>query len=120
MQDPEVMTRCFLFGCALVAFGSLYACAATGPPQTDMCRKQIKDYVAQQFDQTVTGIRLQYADPGGRISDTRASGTAVVFVEECDGYHAFELFATYTDCETRAYYGNPSNLIRYRVSAEGC
>ena len=114
------MNRPLTIAFAVVGFGALCACAAMGPPQYDVCRKQIRDYVAQRFDQTVTGIRLNYADGGGRISDARGSGTAVVSVEECDGYHAFELFGTYTDCEVRAFYGNPPNLIRYRISAEGC
>ena len=107
------MNRPLIMAFAVVGFGALCACAAMGPPQYDVCRKQIRDYVAQRFDQTVTGIRLNYAD-------ARGSGTAVVSVEECDGYHAFELFGTYTDCEVRAFYGNPPNLIRYRSSAEGC
>jgi hypothetical protein len=85
-----------------------------------MCRTQIRAYVAQKFDQKVTAIRLDYAEGAGRLDTSFALGTAVAFVEECDGYHWFDLFGTYDDCEVRAFYGNPPNLIRYRNSAEGC
>ena len=120
IRTPKVVNRFLLIAFAVVGFSALYACAAMGPPQYDVCRTQLRTYVAENFDHTVTGIQLQYAEAAGSRSSIRGSGRAVVFVEECEGYHAFELFATYTDCETRAFYGNPPNLIRYRISAEGC
>ena len=106
-------------GLAVAGVGVLYACAASGPGQRDMCRTQLREYVAQRFDHTVTGIRLTYAEPSRRLGGI-GMGNAVVSVEECDGYHWFDLFGTYNDCEVRTFFGNPPNLIRYRNSAEGC
>ena len=116
---PRLVSRLLLIGFVGAGVGVLYACAAAGPAQQDMCRTQLREYVAQRFDHTVTGIRLTYAEPSRRHGGI-GMGNAVVSVEECDGYHWFDLFGTYNDCEVRAFYGNPPNLIRYRNSAEGC
>lgn len=113
------VNRFLLIGFAVLGVGALYACVATGPGQRDMCRTQLREYVAQRFDHTVIGIRLTYAEPSRRLGGI-GMGNAVVSVEECDGYHWFDLFGTYNDCEVRTYFGNPPNLIRYRNSAEGC
>lgn len=119
MRDPTPVNGAVLVALAVVAFGALYACAA-GPTQGDVCRTQLKAYVAQRFDQKVTSIRLEYAEGTDPLDVSFVVGTAVVFVKECDGYHAFDLFGTYKDCEVRSFRGDPPNFIRYRGSARGC
>lgn len=130
--------RVFRDACALAVVAALSilleACPST-PPQrnevagegaengkTGVCRAQIEDYVSDNFQQTVSRIDFDY------VFDQRSSGqdgdgptsAAVVYTEECPGYHVFDVFGSDYECEASVHYGEVRNYVRYRVSELGC
>ena len=107
---------------SLLAPVLLSACAAThAEPRYGVCRQQIADYVTQRLGQTVTRIQVQsYAERTPPVSMFDA-GNALAFVEECDGFHSFEVRGTWDLCENIPHYGRSSgSYIRYEGPFEGC
>jgi hypothetical protein len=85
------------------------------------CRAQLEEYVENRFQQTVSHISFDF------VFDYKAAGggdgttsTALVYTEECLGYHVFDLFATDYDCDARAHLFTAPNYIFYRTSEFGC
>jgi len=105
--------------------GVLAAAGASGPAQAEprygVCRQQMVDYVTNVLGQTPTYIEVQsYAErmPALHMFD---AGSALVYVEECSGFHAFEVRGTEAFCEHLPHYGSSSGLrIRYEGAYEGC
>lgn len=99
---------------------ALTACVG-GEPRYGVCRQQISDYVEQGLGLTLTHIEVQsYAEstPPRSILET---GSALVYVEECRGFHAFEIRATEDLCEFIPHYGlSGGAYIRYEGAFEGC
>jgi hypothetical protein len=109
----------------ILAAHSLSATSAEQAPATnrkyETCRVQIEKYLEDHFQQTVSRIAFDF------VFDYRAAGggdgaksAAVVYTNECPGYHVFELFATDFDCDARAHAGKVPNYIYYRTSQDGC
>lgn len=97
---------------------------AEKPAETDggVCREQIERYVTEQLDQTVIEIDFNYVfgqRSAGGEGDGLASA-AVVYVQECPGFHVFDLFAADYDCESKFHHGTVPNYIRYRSANQGC
>ena len=113
----------------------LWGCTAGSPEQnesvresgnvdgkTGVCRVQIEEYVRDKFQQMVTKIDFDF------VFDQRSMGeggggptsAAVVYIEECPGYHVFDVFGSDYECEASVHYGKPRNYIRYRTSEGGC
>ena len=108
----------------LLAGVALAGCAVAEPgaePRFGVCRQQILDHVEQRLGQTVKRIQFQsYAErpPPVSLFDT---GNALVYVEECDGFHSFEVRGTEDLCEHIPHYGRSSgSYIRYEGAFEGC
>ena len=104
-------------------FLALSFCPATwavaAEPRYGICRPQIVTDVEKRFRQKVTEIELTYITDKNDRKGYRYS-TALVYTDACPGYHAYDIYATEYDCESRAHYGTPSNYVRYRVSSGGC
>ncbi len=92
-----------------------------GEPRYGVCRQQISDYVTSRLHQTPTRIEIRsYAERSPPIGMFDA-GDALVYVEECSGFHAFEVRGTWSLCEHIAHYGRSSgSYIRYEGAFEGC
>lgn len=94
---------------------------AQSEPRYGVCRQEIADYVEQQLGQTVKRIEVQsYAErmPPKSLFDL---GSALAYVQECSGFHGFEIRGTQSDCEHIAHYGTSSgSYIRYEGGFDGC
>ena len=94
---------------------------AQSEPRYGVCQQEIADYVKQRLGQTPKHIEIQsYAErtPPKTLFDV---GSALVYVEECSGFHGFEIRGTQSDCEDIAHYGTSSgSYIRYEGAFEGC
>ncbi len=112
------------FALILPALSQSATCGEPAPGASrkyETCRAQIEEYVENRFQQTVARIAFDF------VFDYRSAGggdgtksTAVVYTNECPGYHVFELFATDFDCDTLAHSGTVPNYIYYRTSQDGC
>jgi len=92
---------------------------ALAEPQYGICLTQVESDVEKRFRHKITNIEFTYVtSKGGRPGDNKS--TALVSTDDCPGYHFYDIYATEFDCTARAYYGTPPNLIRYRLSADGC
>jgi hypothetical protein len=117
------MVRGFL---SLVFVGStvLAACGPVGrfgEPRYGVCREQVVEYLAANFQQHVTAIDMTFSERRPvPITIPPSTGQAVVYVAECDGYHVFDVYGTDYDCQHRAHYGTPPTFVRYRTSVGGC
>ena len=92
---------------------------AAAAPDGGICRSQIEADVAKRFGQNITSIEFTYIQDKGGLGSDRKS-TALVYTDACPGYHAYDIFATEFDCNSRAQIGKAPNHIRYRVSGGGC
>lgn len=86
-------------------YGSCNGDRANPPaqPQLNVCEQQIHDYMANEFQTTVTGIRFIDA---GENSDTQAW----VSTPMCSGYYVFNMTTSVDNCNT-AHYGAIPNYI---------
>ncbi len=116
----EIMWLALLLGLFphIVAAGEQ---AATIDREVETCRVQLEEYVQTRFHQTVSRITFDfvfdYRSAGGGDGTT---STALVYPEECPGYHVFDLFATDFDCDARAHVLAAPNYVFYRTSELGC
>lgn len=103
-----------------ILMASVAACAQS-EPRYGVCRQQITDYVQQQLGQTPTRVEIQgYSERMPPISLFDA-GSALVYVKECSGFHAFEVRGTLSVCEHIPHYGTSSgSYVRYGGAFEGC
>ena len=109
--------RAILFSAAILL--AVMPGSALAEAQYGICRTQVEADVEKRFQQEIAEIEFTYmTSKGGRSGDHKS--TALVYTDDCPGYHVYDIFATDFDCESRAYFGTPPNLIRYRVSADGC
>lgn len=99
---------------ALLALGAI---AAAEEPRYGVCRQEIRDYVREHLGHTIDRIRINsYAER----TTIFQPGEALVFVEECDGFHGFEIFATESVCEDLPHYGSGASYVRYEGGYGGC
>jgi hypothetical protein len=94
---------------------------AQAEPRFGVCRQQIVDYVEKRLGLTVQRIDVQsYSERTPAIS-LFDPGSALVYVKECEGFHAFEIRGTEDLCEHIPHYGTSSgSYIRYEGAYEGC
>ncbi len=94
---------------------------ATTDRKYEICRAQLEEYVESRFHRTVSHISLDfvydYRSAGGGDGTT---STALVYTEECPGYHVFDLLATDFDCDAHAHVLVAPNYVFYRTSELGC
>ena len=104
-----------------VLLTALLAPGVQGQPRYGVCRQQIADYVHQRLGLTVTRIEIQsYSERTPPLS-LFDPGSALVYVKECEGFHAFEIRGTEDLCEHIPHYGSSSgSYIRYEGAFEGC
>lgn len=97
------------------------AACAQSEPRYGVCRQQITDFVQQQLGQTPVRIEFQsYAERTPPRSPFDP-GSALVYVKECSGFHAFEVRGTMDLCEHIPHYGTSSgSYVRYEGAFEGC
>lgn len=105
--------------------GVLAAAGASAPAQAEprygVCRQQIADYVTRTLGQTPTRIEVQSYAERMPVLGMFDAGSALVYVEECSGFHAFEVRGTETYCEHLPHYGSSSgSSIRYEGAYEDC
>ena len=86
----------------LVAGLLLAGPSAADEPRYGVCRQQIMDQVRERFGQTVTRIDVRTYATRSTLFDP---GDALVYVEECSGFHAFDILGTETVCEDIPHYG---------------
>ena len=105
--------------CCLVVSGLLLAGpAAADEPRYGVCRQQMTDQVRQRFGHTVTRIDVRTYASRSTMFDP---GDALVYVEECSGFHAFDVLGTETVCEDIPHYGeSEGSYVLYQGSYEGC
>jgi hypothetical protein len=103
---------------ALAASGCLPA-GSGEEPVFDVCRKQLSEYVTQVLRQHPTQVQMRYVYEQRDLLRFDFT-TALVFVEECPGYHYFDVRATADTCEMIPHYGRQPTYIRYLGSFDGC
>lgn len=108
----------------LLAVLSQYAACDEQAPaihRYQTCRAKIEKYVENRFQQSGSRVAfdfvLDYKSAGGGDG---TKSTAVVYTNECPGYHVFELFATDFDCDALTHSGTVPNYDYYRTSQDGC
>jgi hypothetical protein len=101
----------------LLAGVLLPAAATAEEPRFGVCRQEIGDYVRERLGHTLTRIEINsYAERTTIVHP----GSALVYVQECEGFHAFEIFATESTCEHLPHYGSGASYTRYAGAYEGC
>ena len=111
---------CALTFSAALCAGGLAACAQS-EARYGVCRQQITDFVERRLGQTPTHIEVQSYAERMLPRTLFDSGSALVYVKECQGFHAFEIRATEDMCEFIPHYGySGGSYIRYEGAYEGC
>ena len=98
----------------------MLASSANAEPRYGVCRQEITNYVQNTLGQTITKMDIQgYAESlSGNSMDL---GSILVYVEECSGFHAFDIYGTEDRCENIPHYGSPRNgYTSYNGAYEGC
>ena len=83
-----------------------------------ICEDQIAADLKARFDQKITKIDWSFESSLDGLSGLKSQ--ALVYVDDCPGYHVYDIYATDHDCLHRVHYGQIPNYIRYRTSEDGC
>jgi len=83
-----------------------------------VCEEQIATDLDARFRQKVS--RIDWTFVSYRVSEAGLKSQALVYTDDCPGYHVYDVFATDHDCLSRVHYGTVPNYVRYRVSEAGC
>ncbi len=102
----------------LVATVPLGASADAGDLQ-GTCAMQIRAFVSERFGQNVRDIEFRWMEQKSRDSTWHLS-QAVVLVEECPGFHYFEMNGDQFRCVLQQHLGEVPNYVLYRSSGGGC
>ena len=106
---------------AALLLGAMVTTAVSAEPRYGVCRQEITDYVQQRLGLTITHIEVQSYSENSPPLSLLDPGSALVYVRECAGFHAFEIRGTETECEHIPHYGTSSgSWIRYEGGFEGC
>ena len=103
---------------ALVAMIPVGASADAGDLQ-GACATQIRTFVSERFGHSVRDIEFRWIEQKSRDSIWNLS-QAVVFVEECPGFHYFEMNGDQFRCVRQQHLGEVPNYVLYRSSGGGC
>jgi hypothetical protein len=91
---------------------------AQDKPRFGVCKQQIADYVANTLKKTMTQMEVQsYADRSAGQADL---GSALVYVEECPGFYAFDIFVNEDICENIPHIGKGGSYIAFNAGYDGC
>jgi hypothetical protein len=94
---------------------------AHSEPRYGVCRAQIIDFVQHRLGQTPTRIEFQSYSERTPPRSPFDPGSALVYVKECSGFHAFEVRGTMDLCEHIPHYGTSTgSYVRYEGAFEGC
>ena len=106
----------------VAALGTIaVAACAQGEPRFGVCEQQISAYVVQRLGLTPVRIDIQSYAERTPPRTFLGTGSALVYVEECSGFHGFEIRATWNLCENIPHYGSSGgSYIRYEGAFEGC
>ncbi len=111
--------------CASIAAILAAAAAAASAEQTGwterggVCANQIRTIVSERFGQTVRDIEFRWFNQKSFDNQWNLS-QALVYVEECPGFHFFEMNADDFRCVRQAHLGKVPNYVWYRSSGDGC
>ena len=86
----------------------------------NVCEDQIREVLADRFGQTVGRIEFRYRGMSPSDGGFFAFSQAIVYPNECPGYHFFELNADDYACERQTYTGKVPRFAMYRSSGDGC
>ena len=115
MRQVESALKARALSVCLAAVIASVGCAPMSgaeEPEYGVCRKQVIRYVEERLGQTVTRVDIKaYADRStpGHFD----LGNALVFVQECHGFHSFEIHGTWSECEHLPHYGSGADYIYY-------
>ena len=85
-----------------------------------VCRDQIESIIGERFGHTVRDIRFRWQSRSQSFDAGIRESEAIVLVNECPGYHFFELNADDYACERQTYTGKVPRFAMYRSSGDGC
>ncbi len=115
---PQFPALAFVGSAVLAGCGPV---SGSGEPRYGVCRQQVVEHVAANFQQHVIAIDMTFSERRpAPITIPPSTGQAVVSVAECDGYHVFDVYGTDYDCEHRAHYGTAPTYVLYRASVGSC
>lgn len=108
-------------GALLAMASAMPATVSAAQPQFNVCEPQVVADVKRRFGHDVQ--RVEWAWDDGSSDEHESSverGSAVVYVEQCDGYYWYEAFASQSTCEYLAHYGNIPDYIFFRSVNGAC
>ena len=114
-SSPRLLTT---LGVAVLALVSSSTSVAADDDR-NVCAQQISDIVSERFGHTVKSIEFRYMEQKSLDSIWNVS-QAIVLVNECPGYHFFEINGDDFTCERQAHIGKVPIYVWYRSSGEGC
>ena len=86
----------------------------------NVCEDQIRKVLADRFGQSVGRIEFRYRSSAPADGGFFNFSQAIVYPNECPGYHFFELNADDYACERQTYLGEVPRFAMYRSSGDGC
>ena len=86
----------------------------------NVCADQIRKVLADRFGQTVARIEFRYRGMAPADGGFFNFSQAIVYPNECPGYHFFGLNADDYACERQTYTGKEPRFAMYRSSGDGC
>ena len=110
-----------LLGAVTVMVVALPQTAIGAEPQYDVCAPQVVADVKRRFGHDA--VRIEWAWDDGSSDEPESSvqrGSAVVYVEQCDGYYWYEVFANESICEHLPHYGEVQDYIFFRSVNGAC
>jgi len=115
-MNAIALSACMSIAAACAAFAQA---SVASEPEYGVCRKQVVQYVEETLGQTVTRVDIKaYADRSNRQGQD--VGNALAFVEECSGFHSFQLNGTWSECEHIPHYGSGWSYIFYQGPFGAC
>jgi hypothetical protein len=83
-----------------------------------ICEEQIAADLQIRFGQRISKVDWSFESSLEGLSGLKSQ--ALVYTDDCPGYHVYDIYATDHDCVGRVHYGQIPNYIRYRTSEAGC
>lgn len=83
-----------------------------------ICEDQIAADLKTRFGQSITKVDWSFESSLDGLSGLKSQ--ALVYTNDCPGYHVYDVYATDHDCLHRVHYGQIPNYVRFRTSEAGC
>ena len=117
VDEFESKVMCASIGLAIVST-ALVPTAGGAEPQHGVCEQQVRDFVTGEIGHTIKSIDYWWSlHPG--TNEMLEPSEALVYVNECPGFHLIAIRATGEEC-TMAHYGTPPDYLFYRGPSAGC